>query len=115
MDSATAVKAALFTMALLLVSAAPRSSFAQTAVDTEIVLAVDVSDSVSYPRFILQRRGYAEAFRNPEVLNADRTEIDVQPGRSKDLWFVATTPGAYKLACPDHDWAGMVGDITIAP
>jgi uncharacterized cupredoxin-like copper-binding protein len=53
--------------------------------------------------------------RNPQVLNADRTEIEVQPGKSADLFFVAQTPGAYKLRCPDHDWAGMTGDITIAP
>ena len=53
--------------------------------------------------------------RNPKVLNADQTEIDVQPGKSADLFFVAVTPGAYELRCPDHDWAGMVGDITIAP
>jgi len=53
--------------------------------------------------------------RNPKVLNPDRTEIDVQPGQSAELFFVAKTPGAYELACSDHDWAGMVGDITIVP
>jgi uncharacterized cupredoxin-like copper-binding protein len=52
---------------------------------------------------------------NPAVLNADRTEIDVQPGEQKDLLFVAETPGSFKLTCPDHDWAGMIGDITILP
>jgi len=53
--------------------------------------------------------------RNPEVVNADRTEIAVQPGTTKDLYFVARQPGAYGLHCADHDWAGMVGHITIAP
>jgi uncharacterized cupredoxin-like copper-binding protein len=53
--------------------------------------------------------------RDPAVLNADHTEIAVQPGEQKDLYFVARTPGSFKLACPDHDWAGMVGTITIAP
>jgi uncharacterized cupredoxin-like copper-binding protein len=51
--------------------------------------------------------------RNPDVLNADHTEIVVQPGEKKDLYFVAPQPGAYKLRCSDHDWAGMIGDITI--
>jgi uncharacterized cupredoxin-like copper-binding protein len=53
--------------------------------------------------------------RNPKVLDADRIEIVIQPGGHKDLFFVAKTPGSYELSCSDHDWAGMVGDITIAP
>jgi uncharacterized cupredoxin-like copper-binding protein len=53
--------------------------------------------------------------RNPKVVNADRTEIVVQPGEQKDLFFVAKQPGSYELTCSDHDWAGMVGDIIIAP
>jgi uncharacterized cupredoxin-like copper-binding protein len=53
--------------------------------------------------------------RDAEALNADRTEIVVQPGRHKDLYFVARDSGRFKLICSDHDWAGMVGDITIAP
>ena len=53
--------------------------------------------------------------RNPKVVDADRVEIVLQPGERKDLFFVAKTPGSYELSCSDHDWAGMVGDITIAP
>jgi uncharacterized cupredoxin-like copper-binding protein len=53
--------------------------------------------------------------RNPKVVNADKTEIVLQPGEQKDLFFVAKTPGKYDLRCSDHDWAGMVGDITISP
>jgi uncharacterized cupredoxin-like copper-binding protein len=53
--------------------------------------------------------------RNPKMLDADRVEIVIQPGEQKDLFFVAKTPGSYELTCSDHDWAGMVGDITIAP
>jgi uncharacterized cupredoxin-like copper-binding protein len=53
--------------------------------------------------------------RDPKVVNADLTEIVVQPGEQKDLYFVARQPGSYKLICSDHDWAGMVGDITITP
>jgi Protein of unknown function (DUF1194) len=46
---------------------------AQTAVDLELVLAVDVSGSVSPDRFLLQRQGYVAAFRNPRLLQAIRT------------------------------------------
>lgn len=40
------------------------------SVDLALVLAVDVSGSVSSERFELQRRGYAKAFANPEVVDA---------------------------------------------
>jgi uncharacterized cupredoxin-like copper-binding protein len=53
--------------------------------------------------------------RDAKALNADHTEIVVQPGQHKDLYFVAKQAGSFKLRCSDHDWAGMVGDITIAP
>lgn len=46
---------------------------AQSDVAVALVLAVDVSGSVSADRFELQREGYAAAFRNPRVLNAIRS------------------------------------------
>ena len=42
-------------------------------VDLELVLAVDVSGSVSEDRFDLQKQGYAAAFANPGVLEAIRS------------------------------------------
>jgi hypothetical protein len=42
----------------------------QAAVDLLLVLAVDASGSVNQTRFELQRHGYAEAFRNPRVVQA---------------------------------------------
>jgi uncharacterized cupredoxin-like copper-binding protein len=50
---------------------------------------------------------------NPDVLNAGRTEVLLQPGQKKDLLLVPTKAGKYKLVCPDHDFAGMTGDITV--
>jgi uncharacterized cupredoxin-like copper-binding protein len=50
---------------------------------------------------------------DPAALNADRTEIAVHPGEAKDLNFVPKTAGHYPLICPDHDWAGMTGEITV--
>jgi hypothetical protein len=43
---------------------------AQSAVDLQLVLAVDASGSVNQTRFELQRHGYASAFRNPRVVQA---------------------------------------------
>lgn len=46
---------------------------AQQRVDLQLVLAVDASGSVNMTRFELQKRGYAEAFRNPRVLDSIRS------------------------------------------
>ena len=43
---------------------------AQTVVDLQLVLAVDVSGSVNAHRFELQKMGYVTAFQNPRVLAA---------------------------------------------
>jgi len=50
---------------------------------------------------------------NPEALNADRTEVLLHPGETKDLLFVAKTAGRFRFICADHDWAGMTGKITV--
>jgi Protein of unknown function (DUF1194) len=52
---------------------ASTAALAQSSVDLELVLAVDVSGSVNQTRFELQRDGYAVAFRNPRVLGAIRS------------------------------------------
>lgn len=44
----------------------------ETTVDLELVLAVDVSDSVDTDEALLQRRGYIEALTNRSVINAIR-------------------------------------------
>jgi hypothetical protein len=60
-------------LAIVAMVAAPAPATAQVAVDLQLVLAVDVSGSVSDERFRLQRNGYAEAFRNWRVLEAVRS------------------------------------------
>src|SRR5215831_11504149 len=62
--------ALILTAAALITAAAPAQ--AQTKTDIVLVLAVDASGSVNQTRFELQRRGYADAFRNPRVLSAIR-------------------------------------------
>jgi uncharacterized cupredoxin-like copper-binding protein len=47
------------------------------------------------------------------VLNADKSEVVLQPGGRKDVYFVVRRPSHYRLYCPDHDWAGMTGEITV--
>jgi len=62
-------------LGLLVAALAAAPAVAQTAVDLQLVLAVDASGSVNQYRFDLQKQGYAEAFRNPRVLKAIRSGI----------------------------------------
>jgi len=73
MRQARALRLGLLVAALAGAAAAP--AHAQTAVDLQLVLAVDASGSVNQYRFDLQKQGYAEAFRNPRVLKAIRSGI----------------------------------------
>ena len=59
--------------ALMLAFAAVAPAAAQTAVDLQLVLAVDASGSVDQVRFELQKRGYVAAFRHARVLQAIRS------------------------------------------
>jgi hypothetical protein len=64
--------AILLALMLALVGGAP-PALAQAAVDLQLVLAVDVSGSVSDERFKLQQQGYVQAFRDWRVLEAIRS------------------------------------------
>ena len=48
----------------------PASATEPGSVDLQLVLAIDASNSVTDERFELQKRGYAEAFRHPQVVKA---------------------------------------------
>ena len=50
--------------------AAGASAQAQEPVDIELVLAIDMSISVDIAEFLLQRQGFAAAFRDPAVIKA---------------------------------------------
>src|SRR5712691_5828662 len=65
-----AVDAIRFVAAMLLAFSIGTPAFAQTAVDLQLVLAVDASGSVDQRRFELQMQGYVAAFRDPRVLRA---------------------------------------------
>jgi len=63
---------ALVVFFVAVLSAATPVRAQSTSVDIELVLAVDVSRSIDDDEYALQKRGYAEAFSNPAVLNAIR-------------------------------------------
>ena len=68
---------------------------AQTVVDLELVLAVDVSGSMDQQEQALQRRGYVEAFAHPEVVDAIRS-------------------GPYgRIAVTYVEWAGPTSQATV--
>jgi hypothetical protein len=81
--------------AMLLALSAPGK--AQTKTDILLVLAVDASGSVNQTRFELQRRGYAEAFRNPRVLSAVRGLTTQSIAVTMVQW---TGPAMHALAVP---------------
>ncbi len=63
--------AALLFLAVSAASSEPVDAADGTvAVDLELVLAVDVSRSMDYDEQRLQRDGYAQAFRHPDVISA---------------------------------------------
>lgn len=71
------VIAAALAVAVLVMIASSRPLSAQaagrkTAVDVELILAIDASGSVDDDRFELQKRGFAAALRSQKVLNAIR-------------------------------------------
>jgi uncharacterized cupredoxin-like copper-binding protein len=51
--------------------------------------------------------------RNADITGPDHIEIVIRPGERKDLYFIPKQAGSYDLRCSDHDWAGMVGHITV--
>lgn len=75
-----------------------RAWAADASVDLLLVLAADVSLSISEARFDLERRGYAEAFSDPRVLRAIG---DGPTGRIGVALFDWAGPGEQQVAV---DW-----------
>lgn len=83
---------------VLLIALYSHPSRAQTAVDLQLVLAVDASGSVSQSRFELQRDGYAAAFRNPRVLKA------IHSGMARAIAVTMTQWTGYHLQVQVLPW-----------
>jgi Protein of unknown function (DUF1194) len=88
---------------MLALAARVPSAMAQTAVDLQLVLAVDASGSVDQHRFELQKRGYVAAFRHARVLEAIRSG----PNQAIAVTMVQWTGPA--LQVPVVEWR-RVGD-----
>ena len=84
-SSASRLLAALALAAAVLSNGVPAQA-QQTAVDVELVLAVDASGSVSQERFLLQQRGYVAAFRDPRLLQAIRSGSARSIGVTMTQW-----------------------------
>ena len=85
----------LITLAMV-VHPADRAA-AQEPVDLELVLAVDISRSMDHGEQLMQRQGYAEAFRSQEVVEA-------------------ITGGGYgRIAVTYMEWAGVGTDRVVIP
>jgi hypothetical protein len=82
-----------------------RPARAEGAVDLQLVLAVDTSGSVSQLRFILQRSGYADAFRSRDVAQA------IASGRSQAIAVCMTFWTGYAMQTMAVPWTR----VTSAP
>jgi hypothetical protein len=66
----TQAKAGIALLLLAVFLLPPALATEPDSVDLQLVLALDASNSVTDERFDLQKRGYAQAFRNPQVIKA---------------------------------------------
>src|SRR5262245_50996360 len=96
-----------FAVVLLLVCSVCTAALAQTAVDLQLVLAVDASGSVDERRFELQKQGYVAAFRNPRVLHA----IQAGPTQAIAVTMVQWTGPALQIQV--LPWT-LINDATTA-
>src|SRR5688572_29137955 len=91
MSFAAALRASLAILGAAIELTGAAAAAADTKVDLELVLAVDVSGSMDIDDLIVQRDGYAAAFRHPDVVSAIR---------SGPLQSIAAT--YVECAGPDH-------------
>ena len=88
-------------------SRADAQTSATVGVDLQLVLAVDASGSVNARRFRLQQAGYADAFRNPRVIQAIRSGLH---GAIAVTMFQWTGP---RLHAPVTQWTRLASEKDI--
>ena len=91
------------TVFVLACGLADRSPAAEQ-VDLELVMAIDISGSIDQDEARLQREGYINAFRDPQVINAIRGGSN---GRIAVAYFEWSSYNVYRLVL---DWT-TVGDV----
>ncbi|SHF17494.1 Protein of unknown function [Kaistia soli DSM 19436] len=82
--------------ALLATSVMPAQA-ADLPVDVELVLAVDVSRSMDAGERAIQRQGYRDALRHPDVIRAIRSGLN---GRIALTYFEWSGPGSENVVVP---------------
>ena len=81
----------------LAAAASPSAEAQETPVDVELVLAVDVSWSMDFHEQLIERDGYAAAFRSQEVINA------------------IANGGYGRVAVTYVEWAGEGSQLVVVP
>ena len=84
-----------------LIAALPSASYALTTVDTELILSIDVSGSVTTDEYELQRTGYLNAFSLPNV----RSSVLAQSG-----FAIAVQQWSISAFTPSIDWVNLNSD-----
>jgi len=98
------VGARVIALLSLLLAGAPLTARAAEPVDMLLVLAADVSRSVTEPKFKLQREGAAAAISHPDVVRA----ITAGPNRRIAVCFVEWA--ALGMQAVVVDWTAIGGD-----
>ncbi|MCW5732380.1 MAG: DUF1194 domain-containing protein [Alphaproteobacteria bacterium] len=80
-----------------------REATAETEVDLQLALAVDISGSVDQDEALLQRQGYVAAFRDPEIIRAIKGGMI---GKIAVMYFEWASYGDNRLLV---DWM-VIGD-----
>lgn len=99
---------------LLALAFAPSARAAEEAVDVELVLAVDVSRSMDVGERDLQRQGYRDALRHPDVIGAIRSGLH---GRIALTYVEWSGPGSesvvvpWRLVADEASAAGLAAEI----
>jgi hypothetical protein len=93
----SAAPATALLLAALLLPAVPQAAAQDLPVDIELVLAVDMSPSMDREERDIQRRGYVEALRHPEVVTAIRSGIH---GRIAVTYVEWSAPTAQTVVVP---------------
>ena len=78
-------------------SARMQSTQAMQEADLALVLAADCSGSVREEHYVLQQRGYADAFRHPKVIDAILSGLH---GAAAVCYFQWSGPALHNLALP---------------
>lgn len=114
--AAPALRVLALFVPLVLIAAAPPAARAADAVDLQLVLASDVSRSIDDGEFQLQRKGYAQAFRDPRVMRAIRSGLLGRIAVSYVEWSGEDFQKVVVdwMVIGDEETAGLLSDRLIA-